>query len=296
MVEVERRRQRTWPKPTSRWFISLWNSVGNHDCRLSLNKPRISEGQNSGGFSLPGFFGVFRGRLMPFESVGDAVHVDVYADAHVSNFPIITRREESRERETHISHAACKHRKAILGPTPGSEHSSSTVFGTSESNSSRKRCAACLMYLRQSLNTKNYRQQRFGETDCVFRRQKPTLLMHSVMTCSSAASNASRLSVPPNAARSLSTAASVTSSLVCEESMSDMSVAKRLFWHPNLSQCEEELRGGGGGVHVDPSPSTWQCHSPLCQRAQASAPSSPVLHRRSRASAQVPGAVCPGRV
>lgn len=48
---------------------------------------------------------------------------------------------------THISHAACKHRKAILGPTPGSEHSSSTVFGTSESNSSRRRCAACLMYL-----------------------------------------------------------------------------------------------------------------------------------------------------
>ncbi len=48
---------------------------------------------------------------------------------------------------THISQAACRHRKAILGPTPGSEHSSSTVLGTSESNSSRRRCAACLMYL-----------------------------------------------------------------------------------------------------------------------------------------------------
>lgn len=26
----------TWPNPTRRWLISLWNSVGSHDCRLSL--------------------------------------------------------------------------------------------------------------------------------------------------------------------------------------------------------------------------------------------------------------------
>jgi hypothetical protein len=48
---------------------------------------------------------------------------------------------------TNISQAACKQRNAIFGPTPGNEHSSSTVFGTSESKSSRRRCAACLMYL-----------------------------------------------------------------------------------------------------------------------------------------------------
>src|SRR6266478_5556504 len=68
-----------------------------------------------------------------------------------------------------------------------------------------------------------------GGTNCVFRRQNPTLLMASAMACSSAARRASRLTVPPSATRSLSTAASVTSSFVCDESMSEMSVAKRLF-------------------------------------------------------------------
>ena len=48
---------------------------------------------------------------------------------------------------TDISQAACKHKNAIFGPTPGSEQSSSTVFGTSESKSSRRRRAACLIYL-----------------------------------------------------------------------------------------------------------------------------------------------------
>lgn len=75
-----------------------------------------------------------------------------------------------------------------------------------------------------------------GETDCVFRRQNPTLLMESAMTCSSAARSASRLRVPPSAKRSLATAASVTSSFVCEESMSEMSVAKRLFCHHDTKE------------------------------------------------------------
>jgi hypothetical protein len=35
--------------------------------------------------------------------------------------------------------------------------------------------------------------------------------------------------VPPSATRSLATAASVTSSFVCDESMSEMRVARRLF-------------------------------------------------------------------
>jgi len=66
-------------------------------------------------------------------------------------------------------------------------------------------------------------------THCALRRQMPTLLMASAMTCSSEASRAPRLSVPPSAARSLSTTASVTSSFACGERMSEMSVANRLF-------------------------------------------------------------------
>ncbi len=61
----------------------------------------------------------------------------------------VRSQEDSEYERTHISQAACKHRKAIFGPKPGSEQSSSTVFGISESNSSqaRRRCAARRIYL-----------------------------------------------------------------------------------------------------------------------------------------------------
>ena len=63
------------------------------------------------------------------------MHVDVYADAHVSNTSqLITLRKGGREGIMHISHADCKHGKAILGLTPVSEHCLSTIFGTSELN------------------------------------------------------------------------------------------------------------------------------------------------------------------
>ncbi len=148
---------------------------------------------------------------------------------------------------THISHAACKHRKAIFGPTPGSEHSSSTVRGTSDPNTSRRRTAACLIYLQSPPSTKKKKTPRrtsVGEvTDCVFRRQKPTLPIQPAMTCSGASRTASRLSVPPHAARRLSTAASVTPSLVCDDSMSDTSVAKRLFCPPpNISAANDKAQ------------------------------------------------------
>ena len=146
----ETRRRLTWPKPTRRWFISLWNSVGSHDCRLSLART-VSEQNDRGvaGFLSPSFFRGLRGRFMPFEPVGDTVHVDVYADTHISSRRVKKKNKGRGEEgeETHISHAACKHKNAIFGPTPGSEHSSSTVLGTSPSNSSRSRCAACRMYL-----------------------------------------------------------------------------------------------------------------------------------------------------
>lgn len=88
---------------------------------------------------------------MPLEPVGDTMHMNIYANAHVSvrDDATIIRDQPSQYKpwETDISQAACKHRKAIFGPTPGSEQSSSTVFGTSELKSSRRRCAACLIYL-----------------------------------------------------------------------------------------------------------------------------------------------------
>ena len=52
---------------------------------------------------------------------------------------------------THKFHATCSVKNAILGPTPGREHSSSTVFGRSESNSSRSLRAAFFRYLSKDL-------------------------------------------------------------------------------------------------------------------------------------------------
>jgi hypothetical protein len=209
------------------------------------------------------------------------MHMNIYANAYVSvreGATII--RDQSRKYkpwEADISQAACKHRKAIFGPTPGSEQSSSTVFGTSELKSSRRRCAACLIYL-DSISHENAEEERV-RTDCVFRRQNPTLLMESAMTCSSAARRASRLTVPPSATRSLSTAASVTSSFVCDESMSEMSVAKRLFYTPIAMQIRtKKTRKKGGQAYrapVDPSPSTWPCRNPSCPQEQGTASAFP---------------------
>ena len=72
-------------------------------------------------------------------------------------------------------------------------------------------------------------------TNCALRRQKPTLLMASATTCSPVASRASRLRVLPSAARSLSTAASVTSSLVYDETTVEMGAVNCLF-----RPCEEK--------------------------------------------------------
>lgn len=68
-----------------------------------------------------------------------------------------------------------------------------------------------------------------GDTDCVFRRQKPTLAMASEMAASSAWRTASTLRLPPTASRSFVTAASVTSSFVCDDNMRDTSVANLRF-------------------------------------------------------------------
>lgn len=61
----------------------------------------------------------------------------------------------------------------------------------------------------------------------VLRRQNPTLAIASDIVASSASIKASTVRLPPTASRSFETAASVTSSLVCEDNMSEMSVANR---------------------------------------------------------------------
>lgn len=132
---------------------------------------------------------------------------------------------------TYNFHATWSARNAILGPTPGSEQSSSTVFGTSESKSSCNRCAVCLMYLfaekKRGRMIVGHSHETQSYTHCVFRLQNPTLAIASEMTASSASNTAWTESDPPSAVRSFPTAASVTSSLVCEESIKDTSVAKR---------------------------------------------------------------------
>ena len=154
--------------------------------------------------------------------------------------------EDSENGRTHISQVECKRKNPIFGPTlgpSGSGQSSSTVFGASESNSSRRHYTACRTYLGSHFSVGH--QFRGGQeggvrTNCVLRRHKPTLLMASAMTCSPVAGIASDLGVLPSTAQSLSTVASVTSSLVCDENTSKMSAANCLF-----RSCEEKRDVGG---------------------------------------------------
>ena len=84
---------------------------------------------------------------MPTQSVSYTMHMDINAN---SNVPALYQHKHAynfQDADAHKSHATCKVRNAILGPTPGNEHNSSTVLGTSQSKSSRSRIAAFLMYL-----------------------------------------------------------------------------------------------------------------------------------------------------
>ena len=159
--------------------------MGSHDSRLILQREYWLEGSHEAADKLarpsvrrtpsilsPRLLGGLRWRFVPLEPVGDAMHMNVYANAHVSvreqATTIISDQssskgsERSEPRKTDIFQAACKHKKAIFGPTPLSETSSSTVFGTSESKSSRRRCAACLIYL-VSVSTNLEKEGRGGE-------------------------------------------------------------------------------------------------------------------------------------
>ena len=61
---------------------------------------------------------------------------------------------------THKFHAICNVKNAILGPTPGREQSSSTVFGRSESKSSRSLRAAFFRYLKIYISVSEKRGKR----------------------------------------------------------------------------------------------------------------------------------------
>ena len=157
--------------------------MGSHDSRLILQCESWSERgatmlqiswpvRRTPSILSPRLLGGLRWRFVPLEPVGDAMHMNVYANAHVSvreqATTIISDQsspkgsKRSKPRKTDMFQAACKHKKAIFGPTPLSETSSSTVFGTSESKSSRRRCAACLIYL-VSVSTNLEKEGRGGD-------------------------------------------------------------------------------------------------------------------------------------
>mgnify|MGYP006948644570 CR=1 FL=1 len=107
-----------------------------------------------------------------------------------------------------LSPMLCICRNAILGPTPGSEHRSSIVRGTSPPKRSRRISAARRRY-------------------SVLRRKKPTLAMHSWMTSSGVSSSDARHRPLGRRVCSLCTASAVTGSLVCELSIRLTRVVKR---------------------------------------------------------------------
>lgn len=82
----------------------------------------------------------------------------------------------------------------------------------------------------------------------VLRLQKPTLHMAFDIACSSELMSPSTLNDPPRASRRFETAASVTSSFVCEDSIKDTKVANRLFWKYerliNSRVCKTKRRRG----------------------------------------------------
>ena len=129
---------------------------------------------------------------------------------------------------TYTSQAVCRHKNAILGPTPGNEHRSSTVFGTSESNQSLNINALCLMYLprRDELNNTMNNDRGTG-THPAFRLQNPTLQMACAISSSFASKTASSVRCPPKSARRFWIAAEVISSLVWELSMRETNVVNR---------------------------------------------------------------------
>ena len=90
---------------------------------------------------------------MPSQEVCDPVNVNVHANSmipyvrEIMSYFFHVGPKSIWYLITHKFHAICSVRNAILGPTPGREQSSSTVFGRSESKSSRSLRAAFFRYL-----------------------------------------------------------------------------------------------------------------------------------------------------
>lgn len=101
-------------------------------------------------------------------------------------------------------------------------------------------------------NAKKWRCHGWGRSDQLcLPTPKPTLLMQPATTWFSAARIALRLSVPPIAAYSLSTAVSVTSFWTSAKQAS-----RSACFATNVSVDSE---GEGGDSRVGPSASNWQC-------------------------------------
>lgn len=75
------------------------------------------------------------------------MNVHVHANTKVPNMMRVQIQLNVNDGQTYRFQAICRARKAILGPTPGNEHKSSAVFGTSDAKSSWSLWAVCLIYL-----------------------------------------------------------------------------------------------------------------------------------------------------
>ena len=206
--------RRTWPNPTSRWFISGWSSRGSQDCRLSLPDTedqiasarrngtrvahRVSSGVLVGGLCQPSLFVIlwtctstpmpaFLRKHMGTLSRSSGPHLQLPCHLQCEESHLRAHTREGAEFIHRFWDVAVKLVVQLLCrlsdvPVDGSED------GTVASGN--------------------------GRAHWVLRRQKPTLQIASAIALSSALRIASTDKVPPTAARSLATAASVTSSFV----------------------------------------------------------------------------------
>jgi hypothetical protein len=81
------------------------------------------------------------------------------------------------------------------------------------------------------ISIKLYLEKSRESAHCVFLLQNPTLAIAVDMRSSEASMIPATDMLPPNALRNALTAASVTSSFVCEESMRETSVVYRRFYN-----------------------------------------------------------------
>lgn len=138
----------TWPKPTNMWLMSPYKSFGSHDWRFSLSSKNLVICSiciiNARTYRVCS--GVFVGGLChPRRLVIRWTWTSTPIPSCLNKRSFKTHRD--LKESTDLSHAIWRARKAIFGPTPGNEHSSSTVSGTSELKLSLRSIADRFRYL-----------------------------------------------------------------------------------------------------------------------------------------------------